>query len=218
MFHGLWIETEAWPPAEQAGQIQCGFLATLFDGTVALVRPVTPEDKGRIGEAMAKMSPQSVYHRFFRHVTKLSPHELDYLTEVDQVRHIAWGAVDPEDPSQPGLGIARLIRDDQQPSRAEGALAVIDPYHGVGLGTVLLATLCALAQLRGIETVRACVLVENYQVVSWFQRLGARPVEKDDELITLDLDLREGLPEAVRRGRFGDLFERVKAILRAQSA
>lgn len=189
MFPGDGLQIHAWntesPPHET------GFLATLLDGTPVRLRPVTPADKWRIEEGLSRMSPRSIYHRFCRNVAELSSQELRYLTEVDQVRHIAWGAVDPEDPEERGLGIARLVRDTEIASRAEGAVTVIDPYRGVGLGCLLLATLCVLGRHQGVQTFRACILPENQGVIDWFRRLGARTVQEDPTLVLLDLDLSE---------------------------
>ncbi len=179
------------PRNTESPSYEAGFHATLLDGTPVRLRPVTAADKWRIEEGLSRMSPGSIYHRFCRNVAALSSRELRYLTEVDQVRHIAWGAVDPEDPEERGLGVARLVRDTEIASRAEGAVTVIDPYRGVGLGTLLLATLCALGRRQGIRTFRACILPENQRVIDWFRRLGARTVQEDPTLILLDLDLSE---------------------------
>jgi GNAT superfamily N-acetyltransferase len=199
------------PGPADGGAGRGSFLATLLDGTSVLMRPVTPDDKWRIEEGLARMSPHAVYRRFCRHVARLSETELRYLTEVDQVRHIAWGAVDPEEPSQPGVGIGRLICEPGCPTRAEAAVTVIDPYRGVGLGTLLLATLCALGQQRGIRTLRACILPENSLVLGWFRRLGAHTVDQDDSMVTLDLrmeEFRQRVPTP-----FAELLHRVTAIL-----
>jgi hypothetical protein len=37
----------------------------------------------------------------------LSDQQLRYFTEIDYVNHMAWVALDPTRPDQPGLGVAR---------------------------------------------------------------------------------------------------------------
>ena len=157
----------------------------LRDGTPVLVRAVGPEDKIRLQDGLSRMSTWSIYRRFARTVSRLTADELRYLTEVDQENHIAWGAVDPSDPHETGLGISRLIRDPYCPTRAEVAVAVVDEYQQLGLGTILLAALYALAQARGIETLRAVVLPDNHVVLAWLLRLGA--LHGDGVQTTLDL-------------------------------
>ena len=211
-----WMALSAWTSGVQLEPADGGFLARLHDGSPALLRPVTPGDRLRIEEGLTHMSPRSVYYRFGRQLQRLSERELEYFTEVDQVDHIAWGAVDPEDPSEAGLGIARLIRESQRPRRAEVALTVIDSHHGLGLGTVLLATLHALARIRGIRTLRACVLAENHLVVDWFRRLGARPVESDCQVI-LDWDLADSRPETPSAQRFEAWIRQIGNLLETGS-
>ena len=193
-----------------------GFHATLRDGTPVLVRPVQPDDKWRIEDGLTRMSPASVYQRFCRSVARLSENELRYLTEVDQVRHIAWGAVDPEEPSQPGLAVARLIAELDCPARAEVALTVVDSFRGIGLGTLLLATLCVLAQQQGIRTLRACILPENSLMIGWFRRLGAQTAgdegSDEDSMVTLDLCLTGPFLQRVP-AHFADICHRLQAVL-----
>ena len=152
----------------------------LRDGTPVLVRAVGPEDKIRLQDGLSRMSTWSIYRRFARTVSRLTADELRYLTEVDQQNHIAWRAVDPSDPHETGLGISRLIRDPYCPTRAEVAVAVVDEYQQLGLGTILLAALYALAHARGIETLRAVVLPDNHVVLAWLLRLAhaARRMER----------------------------------------
>ncbi len=183
-----WMELKAWTSDPLVKPVDDGLLGRLDDGSFALLRPVKPGDKIRIEEGLSSLSPQSIYYRFGRQLRRLTDRDLIYLTEVDQDQHIAWGAVDPEDPAETGLGIARMIRESRDSQRAEVALTVIDSYHGLGLGTLLLATMHALARQREVTTLRACVMRENYAVVSWFQRLGARTIENDCQVI-LEWDL-----------------------------
>lgn len=182
----------------------------LGDGTPVLVRAVGPEDKIRLQEGISRMSTWSTYRRFARTVARLTADELRYLTEVDQQNHIAWGAVDPSDPHETGLGISRLIRDPYCPTRAEVAIAVVDEYQQLGLGTILLAAMVALARARGIETLRAIVLPDNYVVLAWLLRLGARYTGDEDQT-TLELLLGDPLPANGTARRFQDVVEQVES-------
>jgi GNAT superfamily N-acetyltransferase len=182
----------------------------LRNGTPVLVRAVGPEDKIRLQDGLSRMSTWSIYRRFARTVSRLTAEELRYLTEVDQQNHIAWGAMDPSDPHESGLGISRLIRDPFCPTRAEVAVAVVDEYQQLGLGTILLAAMYALAQARGIETLRAIVLPDNYVVLAWLSRLGAR-CTGDEAQTTFELLLGEPLPANGTARRFQDVVEQVES-------
>ena len=122
------------------------------DGTSVLLRPVMPEDKGRISSGLLQMSPQSRYFRFFSLMGSLSGDQLRYLTEVDQVNHVAWIAVDPATPQQSGMGIARFICSPANPRTAEAAFAVIDAWQHKGLGTYLAGVLYLRRRKRSQAT------------------------------------------------------------------
>lgn len=147
----------------------------LRDGTEVLIRPLDPGDKARLEAGLGRMSERSRYYRFAgSHGPKLSTKELAYLTEVDQVNHLAWGAIDPDSPEQPGLGVARCIRLEDEPTVAEVALAVADDHQGRGLGTLLLGVLGAAAREQGIHAFRGYVLATNHTMLEILEELGAK--------------------------------------------
>jgi ribosomal protein S18 acetylase RimI-like enzyme len=146
---------------------------TLQDGTQVLLRPVIRDDQERIQNGMAALSSESRYFRFFTAAARLSDQQLRYFSEVDQHNHVAWVALDSSNPKHPGLGIARFIRTNEEPTMAEMALVVIDACQRRGLGTILLAVLYLMAEARGIQVLRAIVLGENTKMSNWLHNLGA---------------------------------------------
>ena len=156
-----------------------GFEVRLRDGSRARIRPVQPEDKMRIQCGMKLLSPESRYLRFFNDAPELGADLLQYLTEVDQQQHVAWIAVNPTSPGEPGLGIARFIRLPDEPDIAELALTVVDQFQGLGLGAALLNILLVRAEQLNIRILRAVALPENYRVIRWFRGLGATSVAKE---------------------------------------
>src|SRR5918912_199463 len=72
--------------------------AELPDGTRVLFRPIRPEDRQRLAAGMTRLSPESRYRRFFRHMDRLTEKQLTYLTEVDGTTHFALIATLPESP------------------------------------------------------------------------------------------------------------------------
>lgn len=138
--------------------------AVLRDGTAVRLRLLTPEDKPLLLAGFQRMSPRSRYARFLAPKDTLSKDELRYLTELDQERHFALGAVaeDGDGRGEPiGLGVARFIRLPEAPATAEAAIAVADELHGRGLGKLLFLRLCAAAAERGIQRFRCEVLGSN---------------------------------------------------------
>lgn len=163
----------------------------LRDGTRVLVRAVLPEDKTKLQAGLGRMSEQSRYYRFMSYVNRLSETQLRYLTEIDFEKHLAFLALDPDDPEQPVLGVARCIRIDREPDAAEAAVAVVDSHHGRGLGTLLLGLLAAAAAKVGIRRFRAFVLAENVGMLHLFRDLGAAIAPSDATLFVVDMPLPE---------------------------
>ncbi|MBI4659074.1 MAG: N-acetyltransferase [Verrucomicrobia bacterium] len=149
-------------------------LAELADGTPVLFRPVMPEDRKRLVAGMTQLSADSRYFRFFTPLPRLAEEQLRYFTEVDQHNHVAWIAVNPILPEQPGQGIGRFVRRNDQPTVAEFALTVIDAAQSKGLGTAILAILYLLAWEGGVCCLHGIVLPENRVVTTWLARLGAK--------------------------------------------
>jgi RimJ/RimL family protein N-acetyltransferase len=155
--------------------VRCRTLeVTLRTGARVRLRPVVPEDKERMVQALERLSPESRYRRFMTAVTRMPPRQLAYFTELDYVNHHAIGALALDEPGEPGIGVARFVRLAEEPDVAEVALTVIDDYHRSGLGTLLLQALMAVALEQGIRQLRAEILGENRAARRLVGRFGAR--------------------------------------------
>jgi GNAT superfamily N-acetyltransferase len=128
---------------------------TLRDGSVAELRPIHPEDRGLLAEGLSLMSIESRFARFGVGVDHLTRSELDYLTNVDQVGHVAWGAAIDDEPA----GVGRYVRFSD-PVCADLAVAVVDRFQRRGLGRVLFEALVASA--RANEVAELCFAVQPF--------------------------------------------------------
>lgn len=174
---------------------------TLENGMRVIVRPAGPGDRDRLREGLAKASPTSRYLRFLRPIEFLTEREIDYLLNLDYDDHFAWGAVAADDPEQPGLGIARYVRDEEDPQSAEAAVMVIDEVQGMGIGTLLLRLLAESAQENGIRRFTAYVSAENRSVLEGLREAGAELEPEDSHVkVAITLPLSEELfPNSVLR-------------------
>jgi GNAT superfamily N-acetyltransferase len=161
----------------------------LRDGTACLIRPIRPEDKDRLQQGLQLLSPHARYLRFNAHIDHLTPEQLRYLTEIDYSDHMAWVALDEDDPDGPGMGVARYIRLKDEPTVAEAAITVIDRYQGRGLGTVMLAVLGKSALEAGITTFRNYVVASNAAMLELFEQLGATLESAGGGLLRVDYPL-----------------------------
>jgi GNAT superfamily N-acetyltransferase len=176
--------------------------ATLRDGTSVLLRLICPEDKELLRREFERWSPESRYARFHAAKTKLTDDELRYLTEIDQDRHFAIGAVGEagDGRGEPiGLGVARFIRlpdELAEPVTAEAAISVADHAQGKGLGRLLFLRLVAAASERGIERFRCIVLGNNNSMASLLEGIAPeRSTEVKDGVMSIDVALPSVQPD-----------------------
>jgi RimJ/RimL family protein N-acetyltransferase len=149
----------------------------LRDGSAVLIRPVRPEDARLLEDGFAGLSDRSRRMRFLGPKAGLSAAELRYLTDVDHRDHEALGALDHARGG--GVGIARYVRDREDPYAAEIAVTVIDGWQGRGLGTELLARLSERACQEGIRRFTAAVAADNAPMTGLLRNLGADVVGRE---------------------------------------
>lgn len=163
----------------------------LRDGTPILLRSIRPSDRERLVEGFARLSPATRYLRFHAVIDHLSDEQLDVLTRVDHVDHEAVVALDPARPDEPGIGVARYVRDPDDALVAEAAITVADAHRGRGVGTLLLGALAARAHANGIRTFRSYVLDGNTAMLAVFDDLGATRTRDEAGPWRVDLALPE---------------------------
>ena len=142
----------------------------LRDGSAVLIRPVRPADDGLLADGFARLSDRSRRMRFLGPKEALSAAELRYFTDVDHRDHEALGALDHARGG--GVGIARYVRDRDDPRTAEIAVTIIDDWQGRGLGTELLARLSERARQEGIDRFTAAVAADNAAMTRLLRNFG----------------------------------------------
>lgn len=143
----------------------------LRDGSAVLIRQVHSVDAPLLADGFARLSAQSRQMRFLTKKKELSPAELRYFTDLDHHDHEALGALDHADGR--GVGIARYIRNAQDPHAAEIAVTIIDDWQGRGLGTELLAQLSDRARQEGIRCFTALVAEDNKAIAGLLRNVSA---------------------------------------------
>ena len=158
-------------------------MVELRDGTTLGVRPIEPWDKDLLKQTLDRMSDTSRYRRFFAPVGEVRESELAYLTEVDHHDHEALVALEPG--SGDAVGVARFVRDSDNPTRAEVAVAVVDDWQGRGLGRALLELLSDRAREEGIAHFTALVMGENRPAIDVLSKLGDTRVRSEGPNVEL---------------------------------
>jgi GNAT superfamily N-acetyltransferase len=131
------------------------------------IRPIEAEDSDELREFFGRLSPTTIYLRFFQPIHTPNEDVLHYFAEVDHDRREALAAV----VGDRIVAVARYDRSAEDPTRAEMAIVVEDDWQGQGLGVLLLSRLMDRAIAGGVATFTASVLGQNARMLSLAKRL-----------------------------------------------
>ena len=167
-----------------------GSPVVLRDGSAVLIRQVRSTDAPLLADGFARLSAASRQMRFLGVKKELSAAELRYFTDVDHHDHEALGALDQA--GGHGVGIARYIRDADDPQAAEIAVTIVDDWQGRGLGTELLARLSDRARQEGIRRLTALADAGNVAVATLLRNAGARLIRRGRGTVEYEITLACG--------------------------
>jgi GNAT superfamily N-acetyltransferase len=129
------------------------------------IRPIRASDKEALVRFHARLSPDALYRRYHGLKGELTAADLRFLTETDEVTHIARVAVDADGEID---AVARVVD-------GEVAVVVADGRRQAGLGRrVVSAALRAFREQGSGGPVTAWVQPDNGRALRLFQHLGAR--------------------------------------------
>ena len=118
-------------------------------------------DDERLARMVGRLSPNTMYRRFFAAHPTLSAEMLRALSAVDHERHEAVVALVGGEM----IGLASYHRNDDDPGEAEIAVMVEDAWQHHGVGGRLTRRLARLARDRGLASFHATVLADNQDAV-----------------------------------------------------
>jgi len=147
----------------------------LRDGGSIHVRAIRPADKERLREFSQRLSPKSVYFRFFSPKKRLSDRELAFLTELDFERHVALVATVGRGEEEKIIGVGRYVvpkTEPDPPRTAEVAFIVLDEHQGRGIASKLFADLIIIAHQKGLREFSADVIPDNHAMLRAFEKSG----------------------------------------------
>ena len=137
--------------------------------TAIVLRPLHSGERHPVLELFAGLSDRSRRLRFHGAKPRLLEQDVAALVDVGCCGREAVVAVDKA--TGRTVGIARFVRDDETPE-AEIAFAVVDDWHGRGVGKRLVGELAELARSQGIVRLRAFVVIGNTAAVRLVKSLG----------------------------------------------
>ena len=166
----------------------------LSDGGTVAIRPIKPTDAPRIEALHSRLSPESIYFRFFTPLPRLTDTMLSRFVNVDYVDRMAMIAL-------LGDQIIAVARYDRLPGQgiAEVAFLVDDAHQGRGLATIMLEYLVEAAKEAGIHRFIADTLPDNSRMLRIFRDAGFSDTrEFQDGVIRVAFDIAP-TTESVKR-------------------
>jgi RimJ/RimL family protein N-acetyltransferase len=162
----------------------------LRDGREVEIRALRRADLPGLRETATRMSPETIYRRFFAPKRSFTEKEFDFYLNVDFTSHVALVAVLEESGRPQIVGGGRYIASG--PACAEVAFAVDDPHQGLGIATRIMRHLVGIARENGIAQLTAEVLAENAPMLKVFERCGlAAKTRREGGVVHITLDLKE---------------------------
>jgi acetyltransferase len=156
---------------------------SLKDGTPVTIRPIRPEDEPLMVQFHTTLSERSVYLRYFCSLS------LSTRVEHERLVRICFGSYDrgfalvadrknPDTGQHEVLGVGRFSAINR--AEAEAAVLVSDRWHGLGLGTELLATAARVARAEKFKRLSGEILRDNLATQAIFKKVGFRLRSMED--------------------------------------
>ena len=134
------------------------------------VRPIRPDDEDRLARMFWRLSPDTVYRRFFSPVKAPRASVLRHLANVDHDLRDALVAESDDEL----IGVARYDRRPGDRTHAEVAVVVEDAWQRHGVASTLLRRLGETARGRGVEAFTATMLGDNQPAARLARALSRR--------------------------------------------
>jgi len=163
----------------------------LHDGAALRMRPIRPDDEPRLVELFHRLSPRTVYQRFFRAYDRLPDHWYHRFAHVDYRTRLALVA-ERQEAGGPLLHAVARYEPGEADGTTEIAIVVEDAWQHRGLGTLLLDALLAAAEARGLRRFTADVLADNRPMLGVLTRvahIGRRDLEAG--VLTIEFERRQ---------------------------
>jgi GNAT superfamily N-acetyltransferase len=125
-----------------------------------------PSDGELLGRMFHRLSPQSVYRRFFSPISRPDTFQASLLRIDHHDREAVAAVVGGE-----VVGVAQYTRT-RGTRQAEMAIVVTDDWQRQGLGTRLVAALADRAVAAGIDAFAVDIQGDNYAALKLFKRIA----------------------------------------------
>jgi len=130
-----------------------------------VIRPVLPQDEDLTSAFFRSLSPRSRHDRFMMSLREPPRDLMRRFTQIDYRDHLALVAEMFANGREIVIAEARYVRKPD-PTVAEFAVSVAEPWQGKGLAGLLLAKLVCRAAVLGVERMVGETLASNARMLA----------------------------------------------------
>jgi GNAT superfamily N-acetyltransferase len=141
-------------------------------GVEVTIRPVEVTDVERLARMAGRLSPETIYLRFFSPIPSIPLSHLQHVADVDHCRRETLVALDGDEIIAVASYDAGADEDGAPGHVAEVAFTVEDAWQHRGLGLLLGRRLARLARGRGCVAFVATVLPGNRAALDLLRKLA----------------------------------------------
>jgi acetyltransferase len=143
----------------------------LAGGERVVIRPVLPQDDDLTGAFFRNLSAPARYDRFMTSMRELPPDLLRRFTQVDYASHLALVAEVFAGGRETVVAEARYVRR-ADPTVAEFAVSVAEPWQGKKLASLMLGKLSCRAAAEGVKHIVGETLATNARMLTLARKAG----------------------------------------------
>jgi GNAT superfamily N-acetyltransferase len=144
------------------------------DGSTISMRPMGVRDGRLVSSFLTQLSSESEYKRFMSPVGAIRSRWVAGLINANSSGSLAYGACAVDRFGSSLVAIGESIRLEGDRERAEFALAAIDPWQNMGIGSLLSRFLAEVALSRGVRFWESYMLADNRQMARLLAGVGRR--------------------------------------------
>ncbi len=146
------------------------------------IRRLSPKDREEIIHGFESISTETRHKRFLAYKKSLTDSEVEFFSHPDFINHFAYGIQEIKDEVKTPFGISRFVRDSDDRTKAEFAIALRDDYQGKGLGFELMKHTVEEAQRAGVQILYGLTLPENDGILFLMKKFGRVETLSEDNL------------------------------------
>jgi acyl-CoA hydrolase/RimJ/RimL family protein N-acetyltransferase len=166
-----------------------------FAYTNYILRPLGPADERKLQEFFYSHNKETLIMRYNHHITQMTREKSCNLVSVDQHTDLALCFTVNDNMGEVIQAVARYYYIKSINS-GEVAFVIKESLRGRGMATTLLNEMIAIAKIRKLDSLVACVRRDNASMLKVFEKVGfIRLPSEDFDEVSLTLSLTE--PETV---------------------